>query len=125
MRYGHNVRFNMDHTPQVDPDDVHRLLTILYHVTMLDPDLPLLEVSPVRRDDSGSYVMTCRGFIHILDFDQVYERIVSKAVTDDALRTVLSVAYNTTQGVLELCVQESRAAGPGKRRRAIPVNEDN
>jgi|WetSurMetagenome_2_1015567.scaffolds.fasta_scaffold01048_8 hypothetical protein len=99
-------------------DDVHRLLTVLYHVTMLDSDLPLLEVSPVRRDDSGAYVMTCRGFIHVLDFDQIYDRIVRRASTDDALRTVQSVAYNPVQGVLELCVTGSRAGGPGKRRRA-------
>jgi len=108
-------RCNMD---EVEGSDVHRLLTILYHVTMLDSDIPLLEVSPVRRDESGSYVMTCRGFIHILDFDQVYERLVAQSASDDALRTVLSVAYNTVQGTLELCVQGNRAAGPGKRRRA-------
>lgn len=109
------ARCNMD---EVEASDVHRLLTVLYHVTMLDSDLPLLEVSPVRRDDANAYVMTCRGFIHVLDFDQIYDRIVRQAATDDALRTVQSVAYNPVQGVLELCVAGSRAAGPGKRRRA-------
>lgn len=114
-------RCNMD---EAEPGDVHRLLSVLYHVTMLDADLPLLEVSPVRRDESGSYVMTCRGFIHRLDFDQLYEKLVEGAATDDALRTVLSVAYNAAQGTLELCVQGSRAAGAGKRRRAGPGEGD-
>jgi hypothetical protein len=101
-----------------DPADVHRLLTVLYHVTMLDPALPMLEVSPVRRDGSGSYVMTCRGFITKVDFDHVYDRLVDKAPHDDSLRTLLSVAYNTSQAVLEVCVQGNRAVGPTKRRRA-------
>jgi hypothetical protein len=72
----------------------------------------------VRRDESGSYVMTCRGFISKVDFDQVYEKMVASAANDDALRTLLSVAYNVSQGTLELCVQGGRPAGPGKRRRA-------
>jgi hypothetical protein len=110
-------RCNMD---DADPADVHRLLTVLYHATMLDREVPLLEVSPVRRDDSGAYVMTCRGFISQVDFDQIYDRFVSKAHSDDALRTLLSVAYNPAQGMLELQIQGGRPAGPGKRRRAGP-----
>jgi len=102
----------------VEPSDVHRLLSVLYHATMLDAEIPLLEVSPVRRDESGSYVMTCRGFIRKVDFDQVYEKMVSNPTNDDALRSLLSVAYNVSQGVLELCVQGGRPTGPGKRRRA-------
>jgi hypothetical protein len=111
-------RCNMD---EVDPVDVHRLLSVLYHVTVLDANLPALQVSPVRRDETGgAYVMTCRGFINMVDFDQLYEKLVRRAQSDDALRTVLSVAYNVTQGVLEVCVQGGRPAGPGKRRRAAP-----
>ncbi len=104
----------------VEPCDRHRLLRVLYHVTASDANLPVLNVGPVRCDASGVYIVTCSGFVSVVDFDELYKHLIARASGDEALRTLVRVAYNPDQGALDLWISSSssRDSGQGKRRRA-------
>jgi hypothetical protein len=111
----------------VQPADRHRLLTLLYHVTLLDASHPLLDIRPVQRDTDG-YVMTCTGFPNLVDFDEWHQALLGNAHNDDSLRSLRSVSYNPAQGVLQLCIEgpkgRSYAASAGKKRRALQGDGD-
>ncbi len=117
-------RCNLD--AAVTEADRKRLLSILFHVTLLDRARPLLDIRPVQLDTEG-YVLTCKGFPNLVDLDVWYEALKGspEAEQDEALRTLRSISYNVAEGVLQLVVEgPPLAAAATKRRRVRPLDED-
>ena len=108
--------------------DRKRMLSILYHVTLLDRARPLLDIRPVQLDTEG-YVLTCTGFPNLVDWDVWYDALQGPAAeADEALRTLVDVSYNVAEGVLQLIAEgpaKSKAASLSKRRRVHNVDNDN
>jgi len=114
-------RCNLDAAAQADRQ---RLLTILYHVTLLDKARPLLDIRPVQLDTEG-YVVTCTGFPNVIDFDEMREALRGEAAQlDEALRTLKDISYNVAEGVLQLVVEGPSLLSGGKRRRTAIVADD-
>ena len=115
-------RCNLD---AVAHGDRKRLLTILYHVTLLDRARPLLDIRPVQLDTEG-YVLTCTGFPNLVDWDVWYDALLGAAAeADESLRTLVEVSYNVAEGVLQLIAEgQNKLPAIPKRRRTRRIDDD-
>jgi hypothetical protein len=116
-------RCDMD---KVQLEDRKRVLSVLYHVTMLDPSHPLLDIRQPQRD-TGGYVVTCRGFPNLVDFDEWYTALLGNPHNDESLRSLRSVSYNPAQGVLQLCIEgpDGQSSQSKRARGRGPEGDDN